>query len=246
MSDIVVDGTDGIVTAAVDRPLRANALRLDTLRELRVALETAEAESVRSMIVTGTHGRFSAGADVHELAGTEADLAFDDELESLTDAIVSSPVVVLAAVEGFCFGAAVDLAWACDAVVVADDARIALPATNVGLLYNPTALARLHARLGAPVLRRLVVVGEELTGAAVAASGAAAAVEPGTAATATAQMAARTGLVAATAATKAVLAALDAGDVELMRWQQPRLYLLSSVDRLEALRARRAELKGTT
>lgn len=258
VNDLIIQRRSGARILEINRPDRANALRrgtirrlADTLREIERQIEgqienqTAGDESPGGVVITGAGGRFSAGADLAELTGTIADAGFDDELESLTTAIASHPLPVIAAVEGSCVGAAVDLAWSCDAVVVSRTARIALPATRLGILYNPSALARLHARMGAMLLRRLVVLGDEIGGPEVAAGGAAVLVEDGTAVSEAVQLLARTGGAgAAGAATKALLASLDTGSFDASAWEEQRRVLLAAPERLRALEDRRDSLKG--
>ncbi len=246
MGDVSVATQDGVAVASIERAAKANALRRETIADLHQALAQAEQDGLRALVLTGSGGRFSAGADLEHLSGTIDDLGFDDDLEAFTAAIGMSPVVVIAAVEGFCFGAAVDLAWSCDAVAVASNTRIALPATRIGLLYNPISLKRLHARLGSSVVRRLVVVGEELSGTVVGATGAAIAVEPGSAVQTAVGLGRGVGADDATTSTKAAFAALDSGDFDPRAWQTVREELLSSPSRLDALNKRKTDVKGTT
>ena len=242
MSDIRTNDAGGIRVIVIDRPERANSLRLSTIADVADAIADTD-PSITGLIITGSGGRFSAGADVGELAGSIDDLRFDDALQALTTLIAALPIPVVAAIEGACFGAAVDLAWSCDLVVLAETTRIGLPATRLGILYNPVTLARLHARLGGAIVRRLVVAGEELDGVTVASAGAARGVEAGaTLETARSLIAAAGGVPAAVGATKAVLAALDAGDFHPTDWTATRHELLASPERMAALRAGRERL----
>ncbi|MCP5027864.1 MAG: enoyl-CoA hydratase/isomerase family protein [Actinomycetia bacterium] len=245
MSDLQIEDVGVVRVLTISGPGRANALRRGTIRELDAAIaaverEVAAGESIAGVVITGEGGRFSAGADVSELSGTIDDLDFDDDLEILTNRISCVAVPIVAAVEGACFGAAIDLAWSCDLVVVADSTRLGLPATRLGILYNPATLARLHARLGGAIVRRLVVVGQEFDGATIGAAGGAHVVDPGAALdTATALVAGMAGVSAATGATKAVLNALDSGVFAGADWGATRHQLLASAERSAALRAGR-------
>ena len=253
MSDIIhcVDGS--IWQVEMERPERANALRRRTIREIEAVLDAAEAPEsdaareagtgARGVLLTGGHERFSAGADLSELQGTIDDLGFDDELERLCQRLALSPLPVVAAVEGACYGAAVDLAWACDAVVVSDEARLGLPSTSLGILYNPSSVARMHARLGSPTVRRLMVLQQELSGRELS-SGTAMVVRAGTTVeTAKSLLRAVFADSAATAATKALLASLDRGEeFDPAMWQAEREARLASPARRAALEARRAAI----
>ena len=253
MSDIIhrVDGS--IWQVEINRPERANALRRETIRQIGTALNRAEAHTsgavgeagagATGMLLTGGPRAFSAGADLSELNGTTDDLGFDDELERLCRRLTLSPLPVVAAVEGACYGAAIDLAWACDAVVVSDEARLALPSTRLGILYNPSSTARLHARLGSSTVRRLMVLQQELAGREIP-PGTATVVRAGTTIeTARSLLGAHSADPEATAATKALLVSLDRGEgFDPAEWQAQRNALLASPARRRALEARRAAI----
>lgn len=253
MSDIIQSVDGSIWQVEIERPERANALRRRTIREIEAVLDTAEAPEsdaareagtgTQGVLLTGGHERFSAGADLSELKGTIDDLGFDNELERLCQRIALSPLPVVAAVEGACYGAAVDLAWACDAVVVSDEARLGLPSTSLGILYNPSSVARMHARLGSPTVRRLMVLQQELSGRELP-SGTAMVVRAGTTVeTAKSLLRAVHADAAATAATKALLASLDRGEeFDPAAWQAEREARLASPARRAALEARRAAI----
>ena len=253
MSDIIHSVDGSIWQVGINRPERANALRRETIRQIGAVLNRAEASTSGAagdadtgaigVLLTGGPGRFSAGADLSELNGTTDDLGFDDELERLCRRLTLSPLPVVAAVEGACYGAAVDLAWACDAVVVSDEARLALPSTRLGILYNPSSTARLHARLGSPTVRRLMVLQQELAGRDLP-PGAATVVRVGTTVdTARSLLGAHAADPEATAATKALLASLDGGEgFDPAEWQPQRNALLASPARRRTLEAGRAAI----
>ena len=253
MSDIVRSVDDSIWQVGINRPERANALRRETIRQIGAVLNRAEGSisdaaldadaGAAGLLLTGGPRTFSAGADLSELTGTADDLGFDDELERLCRRLTLSPLPVVAAVEGPCYGAALDLAWACDIVVVSNEARLALPSTRLGILYNPSSTARLHARLGSPTVRRLMVLQQELPGRELP-PGAAVVVRAGTTVeTARSLLEAHSADPEATAATKALLASLDRGEgFDPAEWQPQRNALLASPARRNALEARRAAL----
>ena len=253
MSDVIGSVDGSIWQIKMDRPERANALRRETIRQIGAVLNRTEGSisdaardadaGAAGLLLTGGPRAFSAGADLSELTGTADDLGFDDELERLCRRLTLIPLPVVAAVEGACYGAAVDLAWACDAVVVSDEARFALPSTRLGILYNPSSTARLHARLGSPTVRRLMVLQQELSGRELP-PGAAVVVRAGTTVeTARRMLEAQSADPEATAATKALLASLDRGEgFDAAEWQPQRNALLASPARRSALEARRAAL----
>ena len=156
----------------------------------------------------------------------------------MTDRIVAVPVCVVAAVERYAFGAGVDLAWSCDVVVVAEGARVAVPAAQLGILYNPSALQRLHARVGSRALRQLLVAGREIGGVEIADV-----VVPSGQAVRDCQRHCR-GLHRwcdwSCPSTKRVLDDFDHGRDRSDEWERIRQTLLASEERIAALRRRGA------
>lgn len=140
----------------LDRPEKLNAFTGAAQRDLRVALErAADDPDVRAIVLTGTGRAFSVGADRSLLDGT-ADPA-DRELAAagfvpMLEAVGSSPVPVVAAVNGLAVGLGATILLHCDVVLVAASARLRLPFTAMGLvpeaassvLLPPTPLARWH------------------------------------------------------------------------------------------------------
>lgn len=63
-----------VALITINRPQVLNAIDRTTMQEIEQALQTAmETPEVRVMIITGAgDGAFSAGADIHEMAGWDA------------------------------------------------------------------------------------------------------------------------------------------------------------------------------
>ncbi|MDE0170656.1 MAG: enoyl-CoA hydratase/isomerase family protein [bacterium] len=254
MSDVTRRLEGSALLLEISRPDRANALLCRTIRELETGLDAAEAPGsdptrlpgtdVSGVVITGGSRHFSAGADLAAFTGSLEDIEFDNELERLCHRITHSPLPVVAAVEGACYGGAVDLAWACDAVVVSEEARLAVPSTRLGILYNPASVARLHSRLGSSVVRRLMVLQQELAGRDLP-PGSAIVAQPGAAVeTAVRLVQAVSAARDATAVTKALLASLDShAGFDPARWQAEREALLVSPARREALENSRASIR---
>lgn len=254
MSDVTrrVDGS--VLIVEISRPDRANALRRRTIRRLEAALNAVEAPGsgatpfpdagAGGVVITGSSERFSAGADLAEFDGSIGDIRFDDHLERLCRRISYSPLPTVAAVEGACYGAGVDLAWACDAVVVSEGARFALPSTRLGILYNPVSVARLHSRLGSSTMRRLMVL-QQVLAAGDLPSGSAVVVPAGAAVgTAVRLLQAVSADRETMEATKGLLASLDSGaGFDPARWQPVREARLVSQARRAALESRRASIR---
>ena len=63
--DLLYDKTDKIVTITLNRPKALNALSEELVKEIRLALDEADADpEVRVVILTGAGRSFSAGYDI--------------------------------------------------------------------------------------------------------------------------------------------------------------------------------------
>jgi len=235
--------TDGAVTTLIfNRPARRNALSRDLLAALRAALASAAAGSCRAVILAGADGGFSAGADIAELTGDAADAGYDQAVSEIAQALEAGPFVTIAAIEGYCIGAALDLACACDVRVVSAAAWFELPAVKLGLLYNPVAVARLHRVLPAATLRRLLLLGDRISGPEAAAAGLSTRLADANAARAVAAEIAGRVIARPRAAieTKYLLADLDRGSADIAAWQKVQLDILRSPERQAALASARS------
>lgn len=123
-----------------DNPGRRNALSPELYEGLHAALARAAAEPrIGAVVLTGADGFFCAGGDLNKLIRaqqvpeSERRLAIE-ELAALITAILDCPCPVIAAVEGGAAGAGFSLAFACDLIVAADDARFTASYVSAGLV----------------------------------------------------------------------------------------------------------------
>ncbi|MBX6342718.1 MAG: enoyl-CoA hydratase/isomerase family protein, partial [Thermomicrobiaceae bacterium] len=149
----------------LNRPDKRNALSRALIRALHGAIETAPShQETRCLVLAGAGPVFCAGADVTEFVQAEdpAILAADGELLArLLEAIVDSPLPVVARVQGAALGGGAGLAAAADIVVASEDARFAFTEVRLGLVpavISPFVLRALGRRqaqaamlLGAPL-----------------------------------------------------------------------------------------------
>lgn len=242
---VATSTSDGVLEVTFENAGRRNALSRPLLSALGRAIDDAGAGGARAVVLAGAGDGFSAGADLAELTGTADDRAVDDAIQGATASIRNCPVPVIAAVEGPCIGGALDLALTCDAVVAAEGAYFALPATHLGLLYDPRALARLRLRLGPAALRWLLLLGERIDARTGAAMGLVArVVDDGSARAEARALAERVSARSprAITATKRLLDEFERGSVRLDEWERVRLDILASTERRERVERAKARL----
>jgi enoyl-CoA hydratase len=147
-----------------DRPEKLNILHPEDLSELRHVIADL-ASGVHAIVFTGAgQAAFSAGMNIEAFVGlTRARAhALISDLAQIMRAIRHSPVVTVAAVNGYCLGAAFELALACDLRVVAPTASFGLPEIKVGV---PSVIdaALLPAFVGLSKAREMVLTGDIYT-----------------------------------------------------------------------------------
>ena len=235
----------GLLEVTFENARRRNALSLSLLSALGRAIDNARTGDVRAVVLAGAGDGFSAGADLADLKGTIDDRAVDDAIARAAASIRDCAVPVVAAVEGPCVGGALEVALSCDAIVAAEGAYFALPATHLGLLYDPRAVVRLRRRLNPAALRWLLLLGERIDARTGAAMGVVArVVREGTARAEARALVERISARSphAVAATKTLLNELEQGFACLDEWERVRLDILASTDRRERVEQAKAYL----
>ncbi len=135
----------------LNQPKRRNALSPDLRGALKALLEEAmQDETVRAIVICGAQGNFSAGGDLSTMKGITS-VAGRERMNNAADlmrVMIRGPKPIVAAVEGWCVGAGMSLAAACDIVVAAPDAKFSLPFGKLGLIPDLGSLHTLTARIG--------------------------------------------------------------------------------------------------
>lgn len=120
----------------IDHARRRNAIGPAVIAALGArAAEIAADGAIRLVVLSGHGSTFASGANVKVMAGLDADgaRAFITQLHQAIDAIRRLPVPVIAVLRGHCYGAAMELAAACD-MRIADTTLVAgMPEVRVGI-----------------------------------------------------------------------------------------------------------------
>jgi enoyl-CoA hydratase/carnithine racemase len=152
---------DRVGTIRLDRP-KMNALDSGMQEEIRrAAVEAAQRDDVRAVVVYGGERVFAAGADITEMA----DMSYTDMVvrsgalqDSLT-AVARIPKPVAAAVTGYALGGGLELALCCDVRFCADDARLGQPEVLLGVIPGAGGTQRLARLVGPSRTKDIVFTG---------------------------------------------------------------------------------------
>lgn len=222
----------------VNRPAKKNALTAKMLTGIGAALKAEHESGATAVVLTGGTEIFSAGADLETIGHGAKDIEIDDLIAELIAVIAGLPIPVIAAIEGDCIGAALEIALSCDVRVASRTSSFSIPVVRLGVLYRPDGIANILANVGMATATRLLVLGEAIFGAdAVLAGIASHVVEPKSALDEALKLARLTevNIPAAVSATKKLLLELNSSKVDLSDFDQVRNELLSSEARLKAV-----------
>ncbi|MEP7023484.1 MAG: enoyl-CoA hydratase/isomerase family protein [Actinomycetota bacterium] len=161
-----------IARVYLNRPHRLNAVVPELTAGLVAALQRAEAEGARVVVLAGRGRAFCSGHDLKEPITQESVLVTRrrvDRIQDVTRAIRRFPGPVIAAVHGYALGAGCEFALGCDLVVAGEDAQFGFPEVSVGLSVTG-GISRLLPLLVGPLrAKELLLLGERF--GAVAAHG---------------------------------------------------------------------------
>ena len=172
MSTVLLSRADAVATICFNRPDAMNALTPEMLTLAGdYALQLAADESVRVIVLTGAGKAFSAGVDLKalgkiELINGSVGEILDAPARRLITALESAPQPVIAKLNGHCYTGALELALACDLIVMANEAGLGDTHAKWGLRPSWGLSQRLALRVGSQRARELsftarTVKGEE-------------------------------------------------------------------------------------
>ena len=127
----------GIATVTIRGERRLNVVGSDALRGMiATGAELARDPGLRLVILTGEGKRaFIGGADIDEMAGLAPDTAreFITRVHQANHTFRALPVPSIALIRGYCLGAGMELAAACDLRLGSEDSTYGMPEVQVGL-----------------------------------------------------------------------------------------------------------------
>lgn len=164
-----------VMHVQINRPEKRNALNAVLWDELqRVFSEIDLQDDLRAVVLSGAGAHFSAGIDLALLARIAAELGPDVgrnarllrreilSLQAALNAVEQCGKPVLAAIQGYCLGGAVDLIASCDMRYCTQDACFAIKEVDMGMAADLGTLQRLPRLIGDGLLRELAFTGREV------------------------------------------------------------------------------------
>jgi enoyl-CoA hydratase/carnithine racemase len=166
MSLVRLEKNNGIATVTLNRPDKRNAMSFALLRELvATAQKIKKDKSIRCVILTGEAQVFSAGIDLADLNNPKNRAYAAWELIRPGQSLFQKaflvwqelPVPVIAAMEGFCFGAGMQLALAADIRIAHPETKMSIMETRWGLVPDMGLSRSLKGLIGIDLAKELTL-----------------------------------------------------------------------------------------
>jgi enoyl-CoA hydratase len=162
----------GVGVVRINRPDALNALNAQVTRELFDALDAFDRdESIGCIVLTGSDKAFAAGADIKQMANTDAVtmLMGRDFTDWSRLRRVTKPII--AAVSGWALGGGCELAMMCDMIVASETAKFGQPEINLGIIPGAGGTQRLTRAIGKALAMEVMLADRRLTAAEALAAG---------------------------------------------------------------------------
>lgn len=157
-----IDG--GVATARLNRTQKRNALSHGMIEALHECIDRAENANAAVLLLCGSVGVFSAGADISGYRDAVDDpgflLAFTARANELCDRLASCHLIVIAAVDGMALGGGFELVLASDLVIASPTTQFGLPEVALGLIPGWGGTQRLVALVGPNRAKQIILTGE--------------------------------------------------------------------------------------
>ena len=163
---------DRILTVTINRPEALNAINVEVHRELEQIWGVIDADpNVDAVIVTGAGKAFSAGGDIKRmqaragtLEGLHHALGIPAAARRIVHGLLDLQQPVIAAVNGDVTGLGATIALMCDAVIIADDARIGDTHVLAGLVAGDGGAAIWPLLVGPQKAKEFLMTGKLIKG----------------------------------------------------------------------------------
>ena len=150
----------------LSRPKALNALNAKVFQELEHCLSSLDTASLRVLIVQGAGDKaFVAGADIKEMSHLTAQSAeeFSKTGQRVFSLLEDLPFPVIALIQGFALGGGLELALACDILLLEEDSKVGLPEVTLGLFPSFGGTQRLTRAVGFYKAKEMIFSGSFYT-----------------------------------------------------------------------------------
>jgi len=154
-----------VVVLRINRPEALNALNESVLKALGEAIGREQVKKTRVVVLTGAGDKaFVAGADIALMSNFDRPEAsqFSRFGQRVFNMLTLYQGVTIAAVNGFALGGGMEMAMACDLILVDEKARLGQPEVSLGVIPGFGGTQRLVRLVGAHRARELIFTGRTI------------------------------------------------------------------------------------
>lgn len=166
--EIIETRDDAIITITLRNAGKLNAFTQDMRDGLTEAFQRLNRDpSCRAILLTGAEGNFSAGADMQgwgEKTVQECRTRLKKGGAVLMREMIAGNKPIIAAVEGYAYGAGLALSAAADHLVASSASKFCCAFTRVGFIPDLALMYTLPRRVGATKAKQLIALADVIDG----------------------------------------------------------------------------------
>ena len=160
MSSVIVTCEDNLGKITLNNPEIHNALKKNDIEIIRSALSNFKYQKVGAILITGKGNSFCSGLYLDEF---DYKSWSKNPITQICEDIENCQPPVICALNGGAYGGAVEIALSCDFRIANDHLSLMVPASDLGIHYEPMGLKRALNILGPSISRRLFLLGERIS-----------------------------------------------------------------------------------
>lgn len=164
--NIKVKINDQIATITLNRPKQLNVFDTKTLHEFYDTLDSIEKDpSVKVVVLLSEHEKvFTAGANIKEMhiQNVMGAKNFAELGHSIANKLEKMPQPVIMGINGYALGGGVEFACACDIRIASENAVLAQPEIDIGIIPGWGGTQRLARIVGLAKAKELIYTGKRV------------------------------------------------------------------------------------
>ncbi|MBB5253727.1 enoyl-CoA hydratase/isomerase family protein [Sulfurisphaera ohwakuensis] len=162
MIKVEVNKENKIGKILIDRQEKMNAITVEMRKEIgEKIIELDKDPSVRVIIIEGVGGKaFSSGGDISEFLSLNPETLLDWGEDLSTSERITKPVI--AAINGYTFGAGLELALSCDIRIATPKSEFSFPEIRLGMVPASGGVTRIVKMLGVSRATYMLMLGKRI------------------------------------------------------------------------------------
>jgi len=162
---LLVERIEGVLKITLNKPETLNALDMVMREELHdLLLEASTDDEVKAVVITGAGRAFCSGGDIGTMGTFKPGEGRRriQKVQRITRVIWNMEKPVIAAVNGACAGAGMNLAMSCDFILASDKSKFLEAFIKIGLIPDLGGFYLLPRRIGIANAKDLIMTGRTI------------------------------------------------------------------------------------